>query len=162
MLTGNFNRVFEQLLVKAACHRIVWQRFVPVRKEGQESLWETDELRAVRCRPVNQVAGDLGRTVKINERGLRLNSSQSNLRKSEATVGFQSYMLPIGKIHGDNVSSLIIAKSPPIPFLRRRIWLRRGFREAAASIVDIPGSPWEDLTTLTILYLYEMGSARVS
>ena len=116
----------------------------------------------MRCRLVNQVAGGLGRTVKINERGLGLNSSQSNLPKSEATVGFQSYMLPIGKIHGDNVSSLIIAKSPPIPFLRRRIWLGRGFREAAASIVDIPGSPWEDLITLTILYLYEMESARVS
>jgi hypothetical protein len=69
MLTGNFNRVFEQLLVKAACHRIVWQRFVPVRKEGQESLWETDELRAVRCRLVNQVAGDFGRTVRSMNAG---------------------------------------------------------------------------------------------
>ena len=98
MLTGNFYRVFEQLLVKAARHRIVWQRFVPVRKEWQESLWEADKLRTVRCRPVNQVAGDLGRTVKINERGLRLNSGQSNLPKSEATAGFQSYMFPIGKI----------------------------------------------------------------
>jgi hypothetical protein len=68
------------------------------RKEWQESLWEADKLRTVRCRPVNQVAGDLGRTVKINERGLRLNSGQSNLPKSEATAGFQSYMFPIGKI----------------------------------------------------------------
>jgi hypothetical protein len=31
---------------------------------------------------------------------------------------------------------------------------------AAASVVDMPGSSWEDLITLTILDLYEMGRRR--
>jgi hypothetical protein len=96
MIPGDFYRIFKQLLVKAARQRIVRQRFVPVRKERQESLRETDKLRAMPCRLLNQVAGDLGRTVKINERRLRLNRSQSNFSENEATVGFQSHMLPIG------------------------------------------------------------------